>query len=192
MPTSIFSTNRHAPQAPTGRDHLDCVHKRTLEYVSSPSRETIGRNRKPSEGKMRHAHENGEALGHGYHLYYLAPDMKRSSGQRAASSAASACRSFSCSFSGFGLTLLSTARNRRQLYPVLVPGMVSMSVMFTSVFSASRSSGTNSFGFLKETLVPESRAWNHAGQTAGGATTAVLQGSSSLSSRSLSGSGFQG
>jgi ABC-2 type transport system permease protein len=55
--------------------------------------------------------------------------------------------------------------------------MVSMSVMFTSVFSGIQVIWDKQFGFLKETLVaPVSRLEIMLGQTAGGATTAVLQG----------------
>ena len=59
----------------------------------------------------------------------------------------------------------------------LIPGMVAMSVMFTSVFSGIQVIWDKQFGFLKETLVaPVSRLEIMLGQTAGGATTAVLQG----------------
>jgi ABC-2 type transport system permease protein len=59
----------------------------------------------------------------------------------------------------------------------LVPGMVAMSVMFTSVFSGIQVIWDKQFGFLKETLVaPVTRLEIMLGQTAGGATTAVLQG----------------
>jgi ABC-2 type transport system permease protein len=60
----------------------------------------------------------------------------------------------------------------------LIPGMVAMSVLFTSVFSGIQIIWDKQFGFLKETLVaPVSRLEIMSGQTLGGATTAVLQGS---------------
>jgi len=59
----------------------------------------------------------------------------------------------------------------------LIPGMVAMSVMFTGVGSGVQILWDKQFGFLKETLVaPVSRLEIMLGQTAGGATTAVLQG----------------
>ena len=60
----------------------------------------------------------------------------------------------------------------------LIPGMIAMSVLFTSVFSGIQIIWDKQFGFLKETLVaPVSRLEIMVGQTLGGATTAVLQGS---------------
>jgi ABC-2 type transport system permease protein len=59
----------------------------------------------------------------------------------------------------------------------LIPGMVAMSVLFTSVFSGVQIIWDKQFGFLKETLVaPISRLEIMAGQTVGGATNAFLQG----------------
>jgi ABC-2 type transport system permease protein len=53
-----------------------------------------------------------------------------------------------------------------------------MSVLFTSVFSGIQIIWDKQFGFLKETLVaPVSRLEIMSGQTLGGATTAVIQGS---------------
>ena len=60
----------------------------------------------------------------------------------------------------------------------LIPGMVAMSVLFTSVFSGIQIIWDKQFGFLKETLVaPVSRLEIMSGQTLGGTTTAVIQGS---------------
>ncbi len=60
----------------------------------------------------------------------------------------------------------------------LIPGMIAMSVLFTSVFSGIQVIWDKQFGFLKETLVaPVSRLEIMSGQTLGGATTAVIQGS---------------
>jgi len=59
----------------------------------------------------------------------------------------------------------------------LIPGMVAMSVLFTSVFSGVQIIWDKQFGFLKETLVaPISRLEIMVGQTVGGATTAFIQG----------------
>lgn len=59
----------------------------------------------------------------------------------------------------------------------IVPGIVSMSVLFTSVFSGIQIIWDKQFGFLKETLVaPVRRMEIMLGQTLGGATTAFIQG----------------
>lgn len=59
----------------------------------------------------------------------------------------------------------------------LMPGMVSMSVLFASIFSGVQVIWDKQFGFLKETLVaPVSRLEIMLGQTVGGATIAVIQG----------------
>ena len=81
-------------------------------------------------------------------------------------------------FLGFGLNSVVQLPGTGGNYILfLVPGMVSMSVMFTSVFSGIQVIWDKQFGFLKETLVaPVSRLEIMLGQTAGGATTAVLQG----------------
>jgi len=59
----------------------------------------------------------------------------------------------------------------------IIPGIVAMSVLFTSVFSGIQIIWDKQFGFLKETLVaPVSRLEIMFGQTLGGATTAFVQG----------------
>jgi len=59
----------------------------------------------------------------------------------------------------------------------LIPGMVTMSVMFSAIGSGVQILWDRKFGFLKVTLVaPVSRLEIMAGQTAGGATNALLQG----------------
>jgi ABC-2 type transport system permease protein len=59
----------------------------------------------------------------------------------------------------------------------LIPGMVTMSVMFSGIGSGVQILWDRKFGFLKVTLVaPVSRLEIMAGQTAGGATNAILQG----------------
>lgn len=59
----------------------------------------------------------------------------------------------------------------------IIPGIVSMSVLFTSVFSGIQIIWDKQFGFLKETLVaPVSRTEIMLGQTLGGATSSIIQG----------------
>lgn len=79
---------------------------------------------------------------------------------------------------GFGLNSVVTIPGLGENYiQFLIPGMVAMSVLFTSIFSGIQIIWDRQFGFLKETLVaPVSRLEIVFGQTAGGATTSVLQG----------------
>lgn len=79
---------------------------------------------------------------------------------------------------GFGLNSVVTAATVHGSYvQFIVPGIVSMSVLFTAVFSGIQIIWDKQFGFLKETLVaPVSRLEIMLGQTLGGATTALLQG----------------
>jgi ABC-2 type transport system permease protein len=81
-------------------------------------------------------------------------------------------------FLGFGLnSVVSTTSLGQQYVMFLVPGMVAMSVLFTSVFSGIQIIWDKQFGFLKETLIaPVSRIEIMFGMTVGGATTAVFQG----------------
>lgn len=79
---------------------------------------------------------------------------------------------------GFGLNAVVQIPGTRQGYMgFIIPGIISMSVMFTSVFSGIQIIWDKQFGFLKETLVaPVSRMEIMFGQTLGGATTAFIQG----------------
>jgi ABC-2 type transport system permease protein len=81
-------------------------------------------------------------------------------------------------FLGFGLnSVVSLSSFGENYIQFLIPGMVAMSVLFTSVFSGIQIIWDKQFGFLKETLVaPVTRLEIMLGQTAGGATTAVVQG----------------
>jgi ABC-2 type transport system permease protein len=81
-------------------------------------------------------------------------------------------------FLGVGLNSVIQLPGLGENYIVfLIPGMVAMSVLFTSVFSGIQIIWDKQFGFLKETLVaPVSRLEIMSGQTLGGATTAVFQG----------------
>lgn len=59
----------------------------------------------------------------------------------------------------------------------LVPGIMAMSVLFTSMFNGIEIIWDRQFGFLKETLVaPVSRVNIMLGRTLGGATVAIFQG----------------
>ncbi|MFH0956604.1 MAG: ABC transporter permease, partial [Candidatus Aenigmatarchaeota archaeon] len=84
---------------------------------------------------------------------------------------------------GFGLNSVVQVPGMAQGYTVfLIPGIVSMSVLFTSMFSGIQVIWDRQFGFLKETLVaPVSRMEIMLGQTLGGATTSFIQGSIILS-----------
>jgi ABC-2 type transport system permease protein len=81
-------------------------------------------------------------------------------------------------FLGFGLNSVVTIPGMGQGYiGFLIPGMIAMSVLFTSVFSGIQIIWDKQFGFLKETLVaPVSRLEIMLGQTIGGASTAFVQG----------------
>jgi len=80
-------------------------------------------------------------------------------------------------FLGFGLNAVVQLPNGQDYIMFLMPGMVAMSVLFTSVFSGIQIIWDKQFGFLKETLVaPVSRLEIMLGQTFGGATTAFIQG----------------
>lgn len=79
---------------------------------------------------------------------------------------------------GFGLNSVVTIQGAGENYVTfIVPGIISMSVLFTSIFSGIQIIWDKQFGFLKETLVaPVSRIEIMLGQTFGGATTAIIQG----------------
>lgn len=81
-------------------------------------------------------------------------------------------------FLGFGLnSVVSIPGLSGNYIQFLIPGMVAMSVLFTSVFAGTQIISDKQFGFLKETLIaPVTRLEIMLGQTAGGATTAVVQG----------------
>lgn len=79
---------------------------------------------------------------------------------------------------GFGLNSVVNLPDSGYGYiGFIIPGIISMSVLFTSVFSGIQIIWDKQFGFLKETLVaPVSRLEIMVGQTLGGATTAFIQG----------------
>lgn len=79
---------------------------------------------------------------------------------------------------GFGLNSSMTIPGMGQNYiKFIIPGIISMTVLFASIFSGIQIIWDKQFGFLKETLVaPISRIAIMLGQTLGGATTAFIQG----------------
>lgn len=83
-------------------------------------------------------------------------------------------------FLTFGLGLNSVTRVpgvEGNYIGFIIPGVIAMSVLFTSVFSGIQIIWDKQFGFLKETLVaPVRRIEIMIGQTIGGATTAFIQG----------------
>jgi ABC-2 type transport system permease protein len=79
---------------------------------------------------------------------------------------------------GFGLNSVVSIPGMSQGYiGFIIPGIVAMSILFTSMFSGIQIIWDKQFGFLKETLVaPVSRTEIMLGQTLGGASTALIQG----------------
>ena len=79
---------------------------------------------------------------------------------------------------GFGLgSVFSATGNKFDYLAFIAPGIIAMSVLFTSIFSGIQILWDKQFGFLKETLIaPVSRYSIMLGQTLGGATTALIQG----------------
>ena len=79
---------------------------------------------------------------------------------------------------GFGLNSVLTIPGTGNSYiNFLIPGIIAMTVLFTSVFSGIQIIWGRQFGFLKETLIaPVSRTSIMLGQTVGGASTAIIQG----------------
>jgi len=79
---------------------------------------------------------------------------------------------------GFGLNSVVSVPGMSGGYvQFILPGIICMTVLFTSIFSGIQVIWDKQFGFLKETLVaPVSRTEIMIGQTLGGATTAFIQG----------------
>ncbi|MDD5623704.1 MAG: ABC transporter permease [Candidatus Peribacteraceae bacterium] len=78
---------------------------------------------------------------------------------------------------GFGFGPVFQKAGQGNYVQFLAPGIVAMTVLFTSIFSGIEIIWDRQFGFLKETLVaPVSRLNIMIGRTLGGATVAVLQG----------------
>ncbi|HZZ98392.1 MAG TPA: ABC transporter permease [Candidatus Saccharimonadia bacterium] len=78
---------------------------------------------------------------------------------------------------GYGLGSVFAKAGQGSYIQFLAPGILLMSVLFTSVFSGIELIWDRQFGFLKETLVaPVSRFHIMLGRTLGGATVATIQG----------------
>jgi ABC-2 type transport system permease protein len=78
---------------------------------------------------------------------------------------------------GFGLGPVFQRAGNGSYIQFVAPGVIGMSVLFTSVFSGIGLLWDRQFGFLKETLVaPVPRVTVMLGKTLGGATIATIQG----------------
>jgi len=78
---------------------------------------------------------------------------------------------------GFGFGPVFQRAGQGNYIQFLAPGIIAMSILFTSIFSGMEIIWDRQFGFLKETLVaPVSRFQIMLGRTLGGATIAVFQG----------------
>ncbi len=77
---------------------------------------------------------------------------------------------------GLGLGSIVHLSSGSSYFSFIVPGIIGMSLLFTSIFTGSAVLWDRQFGFLKEILVtPNSRASIVIGRIFGGGTTAVLQ-----------------
>jgi ABC-2 type transport system permease protein len=78
---------------------------------------------------------------------------------------------------GFGLGPVFNRAGLGDYRQFMAPGIIGMSVLFSSIFSGLGILWDRQFGFLKETLVaPVSRLQIMIGRTLGGATVACIQG----------------
>lgn len=78
---------------------------------------------------------------------------------------------------GFGLGRIFESAGEGDYIQFLVPGVLGMTVLFSSIFSGIELIWDRQFGFLKETLVaPVPRITIMIGRTLGGATTSLIQG----------------
>jgi ABC-2 type transport system permease protein len=78
---------------------------------------------------------------------------------------------------GFGLGPVFQRAGNGSYLQFVAPGVIGMSILFTSIFSGIGLLWDRQFGFLKETLVaPVPRLTVMIGRTLGGATVAMLQG----------------
>ncbi len=78
---------------------------------------------------------------------------------------------------GFGFGPIFQRAGQGNYIQFLAPGVIAMTVLFTSVFSGIELIWDRQFGFLKETLVaPVPRILIMIGRTLGGATVAMIQG----------------
>lgn len=78
---------------------------------------------------------------------------------------------------GFGLSPVFQKAGNGSYLQFVAPGVIGMTVLFSSVFSGIGLLWDRQFGFLKETLVaPVPRTMVMIGKTLGGATVATIQG----------------
>jgi len=78
---------------------------------------------------------------------------------------------------GYGFGAIYQQAGQGNYINYLAPGIICMSIIFTSIFSGMEIIWDRQFGFLKETLVaPVSRFNIILGRTLGGATVATIQG----------------
>jgi ABC-2 type transport system permease protein len=78
---------------------------------------------------------------------------------------------------GFGLSPIYARAGAGDYIQFLAPGIIVMTVLFTSIFTGLEIIWDKQFGFLKETFVaPVSRLQILIGKTLGGATVAMAQG----------------
>jgi ABC-2 type transport system permease protein len=78
---------------------------------------------------------------------------------------------------GFGLGPVFRRAGEGSYLQFMAPGVIGMTVLFSSMFSGIALLWDRQFGFLKETLVaPVPRLWIMTGRTLGGATVATIQG----------------
>src|SRR6476619_3507340 len=78
---------------------------------------------------------------------------------------------------GFGLGPVFQKAGQGSYVQFVGPGLIGMSILFTSIFSGIGLLWDRQFGFLKETLVaPVPRIQIMIGRTMGGATVAAIQG----------------
>ena len=93
---------------------------------------------------------------------------------------------------GFGLGPVFQKAGQGSYLQFVAPGVVGMSILFSSIFSGFGLLWDRQFGFLKETLVaPVPRIQIMIGRTLGGATTAMIQGTLVLTVCLIAGFRFQ-
>jgi ABC-2 type transport system permease protein len=78
---------------------------------------------------------------------------------------------------GYGLGSVFKQAGQGEYIQFLAPGIIGMSIIFSSIFNGMQVIWDRQFGFLKETLVaPVPRIAIMFGRTIGGATTSTVQG----------------
>ncbi len=89
---------------------------------------------------------------------------------------------------GFGFGPIFERAGEGDYLQFLVPGIIAMSILFTSIFNGIEIIWDRQFGFLKETLVaPVSRVNIMLGKTLGGASVSIFQGITILAIASMIG-----